>query len=99
MPLPLQPRGQLQRAQGPAAAAGGGHAGRKLDYYQGFLARGRPVFARREAEQGQALRPCPQCGYPTSSGDLCGVCRIRAALRDTDADRTDLPENRVEGAA
>ena len=55
--------------------------GRKLDFYQGFLARGRPVFARREAEEGVELAPCPQCGYPTSSGDLCGVCRIREALR------------------
>lgn len=56
--------------------------GRKLDFYQGFMARGRPVFAQREAEVGLTLAPCPQCGYPTSSGDLCGVCRIRAALHD-----------------
>ena len=54
--------------------------GRKLDFYQGFLQRGRPVFARREAEQGDTLAPCTRCGYPTSSGDTCGVCRIRAAL-------------------
>lgn len=54
--------------------------GRKLDFYQGFLQRGRPVFAHREAEHGDPLAPCTRCGYPTSSGDTCGVCRIRAAL-------------------
>ena len=53
--------------------------GRKLDFYQGFLERGRPVFARLEREQGDTLRACPSCGMPTSQ-DICGVCRIRAAL-------------------
>ena len=32
--------------------------GRKLDFYQGFLARARPVFARREAEEA-AIPPRP----------------------------------------
>ena len=57
--------------------------GRKLDFYQGFLARARPVFAGREAEEGVELAPCTSCGYPTSSGDMCGVCRIREALKDS----------------
>ena len=57
--------------------------GRKLDFYQGFLARARPVFAPREAEEGVDLAPCTRCGYPTSSGDMCGVCRIREALKDS----------------
>ena len=57
--------------------------GRKLDFYQGFLARARPVFTRREAEEGVELAPCTSCGYPTSSGDMCGVCRIREALKDS----------------
>ena len=52
--------------------------GRKLDFYQGFLERGREAFADRE--KGEALAPCPQCGAPTSSGDLCGVCKIKLAL-------------------
>ena len=55
--------------------------GRKLDFYQGFLERGRPVFSRREAEDGTELRPCESCEYPTSSGGLCGICRIREALK------------------
>ncbi|MDD2966078.1 MAG: ATP-binding protein [Desulfovibrionaceae bacterium] len=55
--------------------------GKKLDFYQSFLARGRPVFARREAEEGVSLAPCQNCGYPTSSGDTCGVCRMKTMLR------------------
>ena len=53
--------------------------GRKLDFYQGFLERGRPVFARTEAEGGVSLQACASCGLPTSQ-DLCGVCRIRTAV-------------------
>jgi len=53
--------------------------GRKLDFYQGFLERGRPVFARREAADGAALAPCGRCGYPTSA-EICGVCRIKEAV-------------------
>lgn len=48
--------------------------GRKLDFYGGFLEHGRKSFAGGETE---SLAPCPACGSPTSSGDLCGVCRIR----------------------
>ncbi len=55
--------------------------GRKLDFYQGFLERGRPVFARADSEDGVDLTPCTRCGYPTSN-EVCGVCRIRDALRD-----------------
>ncbi len=53
--------------------------GRKLDFYQGFLERGRPAFAGREAESGARLAPCARCGCP-SSAEVCGVCRIRDAV-------------------
>ena len=56
--------------------------GRKLDFYQGFLERGRPAFARVEATDGATLRACAGCGLPTSSEELCGVCRIRAAVAE-----------------
>lgn len=56
--------------------------GRKLDFYQGFLERGRPVFARSEAGDSEILRACALCGTPTSQ-DVCGVCRIRAALDES----------------
>lgn len=56
--------------------------GRKLDFYQGFLERGRPVFTRAENSSDKKLLPCSSCGSPTSGGDLCGVCRIRAVIRE-----------------
>lgn len=53
--------------------------GRKLDFYLGFLKKGRPAFAQQEEISGATVLPCTQCGYPTSMG-ICGVCRIRAAV-------------------
>ncbi|WP_298067927.1 TIGR00269 family protein [uncultured Mailhella sp.] len=55
--------------------------GRKMNFYQGFLERGRKVFQGVEEKQGEALAPCERCGYPTSAG-MCGVCRIREALAE-----------------
>ena len=56
--------------------------GRKLDFYQGFLKRGRPAFESFQASQDDPLAPCPACGYPTSSGGLCGACRIRGQVAE-----------------
>lgn len=53
--------------------------GRKLDFYQSFLERGRPVFARAARAEGDPLRSCAVCGMPTSQ-EVCGVCRIRDAV-------------------
>ena len=53
--------------------------GRKLDFYQGFLERGRQAFALREAAAGAELAPCDRCGYPTSA-QVCGVCRMKEAV-------------------
>lgn len=80
-PCPYSPGASFTVLKGLLQRLEAAMPGRKLDFYQGFLARGRPVFARREAEEGLTLAPCPQCGYPTSSGGLCGVCRIREAVR------------------
>ncbi len=55
--------------------------GRKIDFYQGFLERGKPAFMSEEQKKGKDLHPCQNCGYPTSSEDICGVCRIKAALQ------------------
>ncbi len=55
--------------------------GRKLDFYQGFLERGRPIFAEYEKKEGAKLSPCDKCGYPTSAG-VCGVCRIKELLKN-----------------
>ena len=55
--------------------------GRKLDFYQGFLKHGRPVFSRAEEDGGAVLAPCQVCGCPTSA-EVCGVCRIRRMLEE-----------------
>lgn len=56
--------------------------GRKLDFYQGFIARGRKAFSAREEKEGSVLRPCIRCGFPTSAEDMCGVCRMALAMRE-----------------
>ncbi len=53
--------------------------GRKIDFYQGFLKRGRPIFAKHEEAEGVKLSPCERCGYPTSA-HVCGVCRIKEVV-------------------
>lgn len=50
--------------------------GRKIQFYDGFLKRGRPGFLSRSQEE---VRPCASCGYPTSTGE-CGVCRLREMM-------------------
>ena len=57
--------------------------GRKMDFYHGFLERGKPAFQSAEQQEGDVLSPCSRCGYPTSA-DVCGVCRIREALAARD---------------
>ena len=84
-PCPYSPGASFTTLKGLLQRLEAAMPGRKLDFYQGFLKRGRPVFARREAEEGETLSPCLSCGYPTSSGDICGVCRIREALKEMGA--------------
>ncbi len=55
--------------------------GRKLDFYLGFLERGKQAFAKQAKSAKTRLHPCAQCGSPTSADELCGVCRIREAVR------------------
>ena len=57
--------------------------GRKMDFYHGFLERGKPAFQSAEQMEGDELSPCTRCGYPTSA-EVCGVCRIREALASRD---------------
>lgn len=51
--------------------------GRKLDFYQGFMRRGRAAFQAVAQTQADVLSPCRRCGFPTSADGLCGVCRLR----------------------
>ena len=57
--------------------------GRKMDFYHGFLERGKPAFQQSEKADSDILSPCVRCGYPTSA-EVCGVCRIREALAERD---------------
>ena len=54
--------------------------GRKLDFYQGFLERGKAHFTQSRMPEREALRPCERCGSPTTAA-VCGVCRIREAIQ------------------
>lgn len=62
--------------------------GRKLDFYQGFLNRGRPQFANCQGGSSVSLHPCPACGSPTSSSGTCGICRIRDAVAKFKVEKT-----------
>ena len=79
-PCPYSPGASFTTLKGVLQRLEAAMPGRKLDFYQGFLARGKAAFARQEEAAGDQLAPCARCGSPTSSGDLCGVCRIRAAV-------------------
>ena len=81
-PCPYSPGASFTTLKGVLQGREAAMPGRKLDFYQGFLARGKAAFARRETECGAPLAPCARCGSPTSSGELCGVCRIRQAVAE-----------------
>ncbi len=55
----------------------GAMPGRKLDFYQGFLEKGRENFAQAAKREDMPLSPCSLCGQPTSGGEICGVCSIK----------------------
>ncbi|MDD4731901.1 MAG: ATP-binding protein [Desulfovibrio sp.] len=55
--------------------------GQKFGFYDKFLKNGKPAFAQMEKEFGAQLRPCAECGSPTSA-ELCGVCRVRQMLAE-----------------
>jgi uncharacterized protein (TIGR00269 family) len=60
--------------------------GAKLTFYVKFLeARQQGLFTEQEKIQAK-LRPCPNCGQPTSAPGLCSFCRLmeRVALASTD---------------
>lgn len=58
--------------------------GRKIDFYQGFLKRGQPCFAKTLAEAPKIHMQCQNCGYPTTD-TLCSVCKIKNLLSANNA--------------
>lgn len=53
--------------------------GRKIHFYDAFLARGRAGFTRL-SEEVSSIAPCIFCGYPTSA-KICGVCRLKERMQ------------------
>ncbi|MBC15552.1 PP-loop domain protein [Pseudodesulfovibrio profundus] len=53
--------------------------GQKFQFYNGFLQRGKAAFAELEKEIGADLKPCEECGSPTSVG-VCSICRIKKSV-------------------
>lgn len=54
--------------------------GRKIDFYHGYLERGKPAFALARERENRNVSRCENCGAVTSGGKLCGVCGIRIAI-------------------
>jgi uncharacterized protein (TIGR00269 family) len=50
--------------------------GTKAQFFLGYLERGAPLF---QAEDRAELRPCEECGQPTT-GRFCAFCRARAQI-------------------
>lgn len=57
--------------------------GRKIHFYDAFLARGRSGFAS-QSDADDVIQPCTTCGYPTSAGE-CGICRLKARMNEDPA--------------
>ncbi|MGQ0432899.1 MAG: tRNA(Ile)-lysidine synthetase [Microthrixaceae bacterium] len=51
--------------------------GTKHDFYFGFLARASERFTPEATADRKSLRPCEQCGAPTT-GEICAFCKLVA---------------------
>jgi len=51
--------------------------GTKLRYYRGYLQAREEGLFNLQSESVE-MRPCRQCGQPTTAGDLCAFCRLLA---------------------
>lgn len=52
--------------------------GRTLEFYEGFLDRGRPFFTPNTTHT-ESPTPCPDCGGPAFA-EVCSVCRLKRCL-------------------
>ena len=73
-------------------------AGTKRHFYTKFLNAKRDGLFRDAEDAQPAMHPCPRCGQPTTSIDLCSFCRLwepdHKGTLSTDS--TDLTETSVE---
>jgi uncharacterized protein (TIGR00269 family) len=58
--------------------------GTKHDFYFGFLARASARFTPDAVAEQEQLRPCAECGAPTT-GDVCAFCRLAERARQASA--------------
>lgn len=56
--------------------------GIKLSFYLSFLQARQSGFLDGGPHQAPDLRPCPDCGQPTSSGSTCSFCRTWDRVRE-----------------
>lgn len=54
----------------------------KLNFYQGFLDRGKKHFTSSGQSRALPKSFCKLCGYPTSAEEVCGVCRIKQVIKE-----------------
>lgn len=49
--------------------------GRKFNFYQGFLEKGKRSFSKADSEM--PLNRCSLCGAPSGQANICAICRIK----------------------
>lgn len=96
-PCPYSPGASFTTLKGVFQRLEYAMPGRKLDFYQGFIHRGRRGFEILAEQMGDPLHACAECGYPTSGGEICGVCRLRHQVAENRAAGT-LPHPSDAGA-
>ncbi len=52
--------------------------GTKAAFISGFWSRGHAAFTEAADDERAALLPCVECGAPTTTGDRCAFCSLRA---------------------
>ena len=69
--------------------------GTKAAFVSGFWSRGHDAFVSKANDERATLQPCVECGAPTTTGDRCAFCslRARAAIARTDPPPNVAPSN------
>lgn len=63
----------------------------KLNFYQGFLDRGKKFFEGGGVSCGAPASKCSSCGFPTYGDDICGVCRLRRLAAEKGGENKSAP--------
>ena len=54
--------------------------GTKLNFYEEFLKKFRPLFQSLQKKETQVLHFCPECGYPTLA-PICNICHLKSEIK------------------